>query len=309
MTHPQSEPDREPSPARGPLYGAIEGGGTKIVCATGYSPYSVLDRAVIPTRDPKSTLEQVADFFVEAQRGGGRISALGVAFFGPLGLRRDRSSYGHILATPKTGWSGVDLVGNLASRFKAPIALDTDVAASALAELRLGAGRDVRSLAYVTVGTGIGAGFAPSPERSTRMLHPEAGHLRVRRVPSDDFEGICPFHGDCLEGLASGLAIRARWGCELSALPAEHPAWSVIGTYLGELAGSIALMVSVERIVFGGGVSSERLLPHIRGAARASLSGYVAQLDDGAAFDRYICLPMLGDDAGIAGAFLLAAEA
>ncbi len=293
------------------LYGAVEGGGTKLVCAIARSPDQVLERVTLPTHDPDSTLAAVEDFFAAAQRSQGKLAAIGVAFFGPLELRRDRPSYGHLLHTPKPGWSGTDLLTPLTSRLGVPVALDVDVAAAALAEWRLGAGRNVASVAYVTVGTGIGVGFAPAGEsKAGRLFHPEGGHLPVRRLPGDVFGGICPFHGDCLEGLASGPAIRARWGRELHALPADHPAYGTIGGYLGQLAASIALLVSVERIVFGGGVmSGGALLPHIRAAARSCLNRYIEPLSDDAALEHYICGPALGEHAGLAGAILLAAEA
>jgi fructokinase len=291
-----------------PLYGAIEGGGTKFVCAIGHSPSQVLNRIELPTREPSATLADVMQFFTAAQRAHGSIRGFGVACFGPLDLHKNSASYGHVLKTPKRGWSGVDLLGPLAAQFRVPIAIDTDVGAAALAELQLGAGRDVRSLAYVTVGTGIGGGFAPKLWPQPGLLHPEMGHLRIRRDPSDTtFDGVCPYHGDCLEGLASGPAIRARWHRELNGLALSHPAWSVIGGYLGQLAASITLMASPERIVFGGGVMTNgTLLAHIRGACRDLLNGYLPDLDVTDAFNSYICPPALADQAGIAGALLMA---
>ncbi len=294
----------------GLLLGAIEGGGTKFVCAVGDSPDRIVEHAVIPTRDPDSTLRAVLDFFSAAEQRSGRIGAFGIACFGPLELRQGSPRFGRLLATPKPGWSGTDLVGALRGRFTAPVAIDTDVSGAALAELKLGAGRDVGSLAYVTVGTGIGGGFAPRAREVPQLLHPEMGHLRVQRDPRDaDFRGICPFHGDCLEGLASGPAIRARWGTELNGLELSHPAWSIIGGYLGQLAASIALMASPERVIFGGGVmSNEHLLPHIRRTAGSVLNGYIDALNDAGALERYICMPGLGSRAGLTGAFLLAAQ-
>ena len=300
---------RPPGPDR--IIGAIEGGGTKFICAVGHSAQRVLERMVIPTAEPDVTLGAVLDFFSAAANEHGVITAFGVACFGPLDLRSGSATFGRLMATPKPGWSGVDLVEPLARRFKAPVAIDTDVAAAAMAELKLGSGLDVRSLAYVTVGTGIGGGFAPDEWSGARLLHPGVGHLRVRRDPRDpDFTGVCPFHGDCLEGLASGPAIRARWGKELNALVPSHPAWAIIGNYLGQLAASIALVASPERIVMGGGVMSGGiLLPRVREAARDFLNGYIGPLNDAAALHRYICGPALGDQAGLAGAFLTATQA
>jgi fructokinase len=247
------------------------------------------------------------DFFATAERKFGPISAMGFGCFGPLDLRRKSSTHGHMLATPKPAWSGVNLLAPLLSRFDVPIAIDTDVAAAALAEWRLGGGRGFGSVAYVTVGTGIGADLAPRAELANRLMHPEMGHIGVRRDPRDTFPGACPFHGDCLEGLASGPAIYQRWQCELVGLPPEHEAWSIIGAYLGQLAATMALMLSVECVIFGGGVMANGLvLPHIRTAAAASLNGYLQPLSHAGALDRYITGAQLGGRAGIAGAFLLA---
>ncbi len=294
-----------------PLLGAIEGGGTKFLCAVGYSPEHILDTVVMPTRQPDATLRAALDFFSTAQSKHGLISAFGVASFGPLDLRRSSATFGRVMATPKPDWSGTDLLGAINSRFKVPAAIDTDVGAAALAELTLGAGRDVKSLAYVTVGTGIGGGFAPNVCAGAQVLHPELGHLRVQRHPRDTgFRGVCPFHGDCLEGLASGPAVVSRWGAQMARLESTHPARSIIGNYLGQLAASIALMVSPERVALGGGVmTGGDLLPHIRDTARELLNGYIGPLNETGALERYICSPGLGDRAGLSGAFLLAAQA
>jgi fructokinase len=293
------------------LYGAIEGGGTKFVCAVGRSSEDVLERVVLPTVDAASTMAACVEFFSTAEQKFGRIAAFGFGCFGPLDLRAHQPGHGQMLATPKPGWSRVDLLKPLRSRFAVPIAIDTDVSAAALAEWQLGAGRGLGSIAYVTVGTGIGGGVAPHEPTMRRLMHAEMGHILVRRDPRErDFPGVCPFHGDCLEGLASGPAIQARWGCQLDALPPEHEAWSIIGGYLGQLAATIALMVSVERVVFGGGVMANGLLlPHVRTATANALQGYLEPLSHAGALDTYICAPQLGTRAGIAGAFLLAERA
>lgn len=292
------------------LYGAIEGGGTKFVSAVGYSATDVHESIVVPTSDPESTLRACVDFFVAAERKFGPLGALGFGCFGPLDLRMKSATHGHMLATPKPAWSGVNLLAPLRSRFSVPIAINTDVAAAALAEWRLGSGRGFGSVAYVTVGTGIGADIAPRDQQMSRLMHPEMGHIYVRRDRRDAFAGVCPFHGDCLEGLASGPAIYKRWGCELATLPPQHEAWSIIAGYLGQLAATIALVVSVECIIFGGGVMANGLLlPHIRSAAAASLKGYLQPLSHAGAMDSYITAPLLGGRAGIVGALLLAESA
>ena len=290
------------------LYGAIEGGGTKFVCAVGRSPEDVLESVVLPTSSPAATLTACVEFFTAAERKFEPIDAFGFGCFGPIDLRMHSPTYGQMLATPKPGWSRVDLLTPLRSKFDTALALDTDVSAAALAEWRLGAGRGLGSMAYVTVGTGIGGGVAPNDLAGHRLLHPEMGHIFVRRDARDEgFPGVCPFHGDCLEGLASGPAIQARWRCQLDELPQHHEAWSIIGGYLGQLAASIALMISVERVIFGGGVMANGLLlPHIRAAAANSLQGYLEPLSQPGALDDYLRTPELGTRAGITGAFLLA---
>ena len=294
-----------------PLYGAIEAGGTKIICAAGHGPLEIPEdcRAVVATGAPGPTLAAVAEFFEQVTRKHGALAAIGVAAFGPVDLDTRSSSWGRILATPKPEWSDISIVAPL-ERFGCPIALDTDVNAAALAEARLGAGAGLGSLAYVTVGTGIGGGVVVGDRTIKGLLHPEMGHIRVERDPRDaDFAGLCPFHGDCLEGLASGPAVMARWHSQAEGLPEQHPGREVLGGYLGQLAATIALMLSCERIVFGGGVvSGGRLLPYIRRAASQWLGGYLPVEARAGGFDRYITAPGLGDSAGIAGAFLLALQ-
>jgi fructokinase len=293
------------------LYGGIEGGGTKFVCAVAHSTDRIIDSITIPTTDASATLGECVRFFVSAQQQHGPIAAFGFSCFGPIELRRDAASFGSMMQTPKRGWSGVDVIEPLRSAFDVPIKLDTDVGAAAQAEWRLGAGQGVGSLAYVTVGTGIGGAVAPADPSVSRLMHAEMGHVPVRRNARDlQFAGICPFHGDCLEGLASGPAIRARWGRRLEELPADHDAWPIIADYLGQLAASIALLHSVERIVFGGGVmSGGTLVPYIRQAMLQFLNGYLPPLNDSEFAAKYVCAPALGDRAGITGALLLATDA
>jgi fructokinase len=249
-------------------------------------------------------------FFERVTARHGALAAIGVASFGPVDVDSRSATWGRILATPKPGWSDISLVAPL-ERFGCPIAIDTDVNAAALAEARLGAGVGLGSLAYVTVGTGIGGGLVVADRTIKGLLHPEMGHIRVQRDPRDaDFPGVCPFHGDCLEGLASGPAVVARWHTHAESLTEAHPGREILGNYLGQLAATIALMLSCERIVFGGGVTSGgRLLPYIRKSASHWLGGYLPVDARGGGFDRYITAPGLGDSAGAAGAFLLAMQA
>lgn len=291
------------------LYGAIEGGGTKFICALGSPDAALLVRQAVPTTDPATTLTACRKFF-EGQRGRhGAIRALGIACFGPLQLQRDAPDYGRLLATPKPGWSHADIVGPMRNALDVPIALDTDVGAAALAEWRLGAGRGQRSLAYVTVGTGIGGAVVPQAA-DVRLMHAEMGHVPLRRDARDGaFAGTCPFHGDCAEGLASGPSIRARWGCDLAELDAAHPGRDMIAGYLGQFAACITLMLSPGCIVMGGGVLADgAMLPRVRVAMRGFLAGYLAPLRDAASFDAYVRAPALGADSGIIGALLLARD-
>lgn len=295
-----------------PLYGAIEAGGTKMVCAAGHGPTGIARdcRAVIPTGAPGPTLAAVVEFFEGITDKYGALAAIGIAAFGPVDLDIRSPTWGRILATPKPGWSNVSMVGPL-ERFGCPVVIDTDVNAAALAEAKLGAGAGLGSLAYVTVGTGIGGGVVQANRTIKGLLHPEMGHIRVQRDPRDgEFAGVCPFHGDCLEGLASGPAVLARWQVHAEDLPGRHPGREILGGYLGQLAATIALMLSCERIVFGGGVvSGGGLLPYIRKSASDWLGGYLPVEARAGGFDRYISAPALGDLAGTAGAFLLAMNA
>jgi fructokinase len=293
------------------LWGAIEAGGTKVRCAVARGAGEVVLTRRIATTDPEQTLDAILAFFDEAQAAQGEITAFGVGSFGPLDLNLRSPTYGHILATPKRGWSGTDLVGPLHRRFAKPVAIDTDVNAAALAEIEVGAGRGLRSLAYVTVGTGVGGGSIIAGETVRGLWHPEMGHISVRRDPRDSgFAGVCPFHGDCLEGLVCGPAIRARWGAALDQIDPAREALGIIGGYLGQLAANIALMLCCERIVLGGGVmSGGALLPHIRSSTRSLLNDYLPTDALRGDMGQYITAPGLGEDSGLTGAILLAQRA
>ncbi|MFV3126474.1 ROK family protein [Niveispirillum sp. KHB5.9] len=286
------------------MLAAIEAGGTKFVCGIGDATGSRLTRT-IPTRDPDSTLADVARFLAEAAAEHGAFTAIGIGSFGPLDLDRTSPTYGSIAATPKPGWAGTDMPGFLKARFGVPVAIDTDVNVAALAEARLSG---VRRLAYVTVGTGIGVGFARNGETETGFGHAEAGHIPVRRHADHGiFAGTCPFHGDCLEGMASGPAIKAAWGHSLEGLPPDHPAWDVTATYLGQLCRTLILTTMPERIVLGGGVmAQERLLPLVREATEKQLNGYCGPWTH-EAFTTRIHLPQSQEPPGLVGAYLLAA--
>jgi fructokinase len=292
---------RSAMPADRPLLGAIEAGGTKFVLGVGHGPDAILDQVQIPTRDPETTLAEALAFF---RRHGG-LAAIGIGSFGPLERDRAAAHWGHILATPKPGWSDCDLAGPLARAFGVPVAFDTDVNAAALAEARLGAARDARVSVYVTIGTGIGGGVIADGRIIGGAGHPELGHMRPRRAPDDqDFAGHCPFHGDCLEGLASGPAIIARWGQSLSHLAPDHEAHGLIAGYLAEMCNSLRAALAPDAIVLGGGVmGTPGLFERIVAEAGARDGGYFAL-----PADRVIRRPALAPISGLAGAFLLAAD-
>jgi len=241
----------------------------------------------------------------------GPLSALGLACFGPIELRRESPRYGHILDTPKPGWSGTDIVGALAREFPVPVGFDTDVNGAALAEHRWGSSQNVEDLVYLTIGTGIGGGAIVGGQLVHGLLHPEMGHLYPRKHPRDaDFPGVCPFHGDCLEGLAAGPAIIARCGASLQQLPPDHPQWEIEADYLGQLCASLVLTLSPRRIVLGGGVMNQaRLLPMIRPRLQHWLGGYLRRSELLGEIDSYLVPPQLAARAGILGALALALQA
>lgn len=291
------------------IHGAIEAGGTKFVCAVGDAATGSRRTATIPTRDPDSTFAEVAEFFTQAGDFG-EISGIGIASFGPVGVDPASPDYGRILATPKPGWEGTDLLGRVRAFLDVPLAIDTDVNAAALAEVEA-AGADMRQLAYVTVGTGIGVGLVSEGRPVHGIGHPEAGHILVRRHPAHEgFAGTCPFHGDCLEGLAAGPAVSAAWGAPASELAADHPFWAVEADYLSQLCMTLLLTMAPQRIVLGGGVmKQERLFPLIRNRTADLLGGYVQGARDAAAMERLIVPPACHEPSGLVGAFLLARQA
>ncbi len=286
------------------LLGAIEAGGTKFRCAVADDAGEILSEVRIPTGTPANTIAACLHFF-DSHAPFGQFEAFGIASFGPIDLDKQSKSWGRLLATPKRGWEGTDLVSPFVERYCKAVDIETDVNAAALAEARLGVGRGCLGVAYVTVGTGIGGGAVVNGSPIRGVPHPEMGHLRVARDPRDGFEGTCPIHGDCLEGLASGTAILARWGISLDRLPQDHPGRSILGNYLGQLAAVIMLVLASDRIVFGGGVMREAgLLAHIRHHAHAVLSGYPTD-----SIEARITLPGLADNSGLLGAVLLAVSA
>jgi fructokinase len=295
------------------MFGAIEGGGTKFVCSIGHGLGAEVARVTVPTTTPRETLDRIVEALIPYRD---RLAAIGLACFGPLELDPNAGdAYGGLLATPKPGWSHVPLRATLQARLGVPVAVDTDVNAAALAEVREGALSGADVAAYVTVGAGVGAGVVLGGRPHHGLLHVEAGHVmpppltRVDGRP-DDFGGVCPFHARCVEGLASGTAIAARTGRAPETLRPDDPVWSLVAGYLGHLLASITLVLSPHRIALGGGVlRAEHLRPRVRAALGAVLAGYLPRARLVRDLDAYVVAPRFGDDAGLAGAYLLAADA
>ena len=292
------------------LYGAIEAGGTKFVCAVGSGPDDLRAETRIPTTTPEETIGRAIAFLSEQRESHGRLAAVGIASFGPVDLDPRSPTWGRVTTTPKPGWAQTDLAGPVAAALGAPVAFDTDVNGAALGEGRWGAARGLDTFVYVTVGTGIGGGGMAGGRLLHGLVHPEIGHMLLPRDPvADPFEGCCPFHGDCLEGLASGPAIAARWGRPAAELPFDHPAWALEAEYLALACVNLTLTLSPECIILGGGVMHQRhLFASIRRRFQERLAGYLrspAIVED---VDSYIVPPGLGDRAGMLGALALARE-
>lgn len=287
------------------VVGGVEVGGSKLVCVSGTGPTDVRADACFATTTPKATLARAIDFF----RAQGTLGAVGVASFGPLDLDPASATAGWITETPKPGWSHVDVAGAFRRALGVPVALDTDVNGAALAEQRWGAGAGFDPVVYVTVGTGIGGGAVVGGRRLHGLVHPEMGHMRVARDPADAFPGVCPFHGDCLEGLASGAAIGARRGAPGERLPIDDPVWALEARYLALGLVNVIAVLSPQRLIVGGGVMRHpRLLSWIRAEVKSLLAGYIRATPATDGIDGYIVPPALGERAGVLGALALAYE-
>ena len=293
------------------LFGGIEAGGTKFVAVVGCAPDDIRAELRVPTTLAAATIDAVVQFFREQQATHGPIAAIGIGSFGPLDLRPHSSRFGAITSTPKPGWADTDLAGPFRREFGVPVALDTDVNAAALGEWRYGAAQGIDTVVYLTVGTGIGGGGLVGGRPLHGLVHPEMGHVRVPHdLGADPFPGACPFHGDCLEGLASGPAMAARWGQPADTLPADHPGWALEAHYLALALHNVVCVLSPQRIVIGGGVMEQaHLLPRVRRELRTLLNGYIqaaAVLDE---LERYVVAPALGRRSGVMGALALAEQA
>jgi fructokinase len=291
------------------LLAGVELGGTKCVCILGTGPQDVRAVERLPTGERESTLRRIEEV-LDGWRAQHGFRALGIASFGPVDLRAGSPTHGFITSTSKAGWRDTDVAGRLERRCGVPTGFDTDVNGAAMAEGRWGAAVGLSDYAYVTVGTGVGVGSIVRGRPIFGLNHTELGHIRVVRMAGDRFAGVCPFHGDCIEGLASGPAIEARAGVPASQLAPDHPAWDFVAHGLGQLMHTMVLTTAPARIFLGGGVMSQaHLFERIRQELKRSLNGYVEgpELEDGLA--QYLVPPGLGPMAGPLGALALAADA
>lgn len=282
-------------------FGALEAGGTKMVCAIGNEQGEILERMTIPTEIPEITVPDMISFFQD--KG---IEALGIGCFGPVDLNRNSDTYGYITTTPKLAWANYDMVGTFERALHVPVGFDTDVNGSALGEATWGCTKGLENSMYITIGTGVGAGIISNGKLLHGMLHPEAGHILLSRHPKDDYEGKCPYHKTCLEGMAAGPAIEERWGRKGTELADRKEVWELEAYYIGQALVNYIMILSPERIVLGGGVThQEHMMPLIREEVRRQMAGYICtrQMED---LDHYIVLPSLHDDQGIMGALKLA---
>lgn len=284
--------------------GALEAGGTKMVLAVGSEQGEVFEKKTFPTDIPEHTIPEIIHYFKEKN-----IEALGIGTFGPVDVREDSPTYGRILDTPKLSWKQYDLRKNLQEQLQVPVKVDTDVNAACLGEMTFGDAKGLSDVIYITIGTGIGVGAAVEGRLLHGMLHPEAGHILIRKAPKDSYGGKCPYHKTCLEGLASGPAIEERYGKKPWELSKNAEVWELEADYIAQAMVNYILTLSPERIILGGGIMHQtQLLPLVRQKTLEYLAGYLntPQLQN---IDAYITLPSLKDNQGILGALQLAAMA
>lgn len=283
------------------LLGAIEAGGTKFVCAVSDENLNIIDRVKIPTETPTTTMAAVFEFFDKYD-----LHSMGVASFGPIDVNEGSEKYGHITNTPKLAWRNFNFLKSLKDKYQIPIYWTTDVNGSAYGEYKLGVAKDLESVLYLTVGTGMGGGLVNSGKLFTGLTHLEVGHIIVRRHPDDEFEGICPIHGDCLEGLISGPAVEARFnGQKAVDISLDEPVWDHLAYYLAQALRNYTLTLMPHQIIIGGGIMKKPgLIDKVQSQFKDLWRDYI----DLPNLDQFIVLPGLGDDAGIIGCLVLAKE-
>lgn len=286
------------------LLGALEAGGTKMVCAVGDETGKIMDRISIPTETPEITMPKLIDFFKKYE-----LAAIGIGTFGPADLNPKSETYGHIMATPKLAWKDYDIRGEFERALNIPVGFDTDVNAAALGEATFGCMQDIDTGIYITIGTGVGVGTMVNRKLLHGMLHPEGGHILLEKNPADTYKGKCPFHSNCMEGLAAGPAIEGRYGKKAFDLKDVPEVWELEAEYIAKALVNYILILSPQRIVLGGGVMhQEQLFPLVRKKTVELLNGYVItkEIDN---IDSYIVPPSLNDNQGVMGCIQLAVDA
>jgi fructokinase len=290
--------------------GGIEAGGTKFVCAVGTGPNDVRAEARFPTTTPEETIGSAVAFFREQEERYGPPAAIGIGSFGPLDPKPNSPTYGFITSTPKPHWANIDLAGAIRRELGAPVGFDTDVNVAGLGEYRWGAAQGLTNFIYLTIGTGVGGGVLINGVPVHGLVHPELGHIPLPHDwAADPYKGHCPFHGDCLEGMAAGPAIGERWGRPAVELEPGHPAWELESHYLALALQSFICTLSPERVILGGGVMEQpQLFPLVRWRVQEYLNGYVQSTAILFDIERYIVPPALGNRAGVLGAFAQAQQ-
>ncbi|MBF4805727.1 MAG: ROK family protein [Pseudoleptotrichia goodfellowii] len=280
---------------------AVEAGGTKFICGLGTEEGKIIEKINIPTTNPEETMKRVIEYFKDK-----KFDVMGVGSFGPIDPVKGSETYGYITKTPKPYWSDYNMIGELKKHYDVPMEFDTDVNGAALAESWWGAGKGLKNLIYITVGTGIGAGAVVNGTMLQGLTHPEMGHIFLKRHPEDKFEGRCPFHKDCLEGMAAGPAIEDRWGKKGQELMDKDEVWELEAYYLAQALVNYILILSPQRIIMGGGVmKQQQLFPLIRKNVQKFLNNYVYKKEILEEIEKYIVYPGLGDDAGFIGSIAL----
>lgn len=293
------------------VFAGIEAGGTKWICMIASQPGDIHATTRFATTTPEETIRRALDFIEAQAQQAGELSGLGIGSFGPLDLDRNSPTYGYITSTPKSGWASIDIISPFKKAFDLPVGFDTDVNAAALGEHRWGAAQGLTDFIYLTVGTGIGGAAVVNQGLVHGMIHPEMGHMHLPHDwDADPFPGICPYHGDCLEGLATGPAIQSRWQRRGEDLPPDHPAWVLEAQYLALGITNLIFAFSPQRIILGGGVMKQaQLFPLIRSKVKELLGGYISAPQNLENIEQYIIPPGLGSQAGVLGAVALAQQA
>jgi fructokinase len=293
-----------------PIVAGIEAGGTKCICAIGSGPDDIRAEIRVPTTNPDTTLDELLQFITYYEKANGKLAALGIACFGPLDLSPTSPAFGSITSTPKPGWPNTPVLRIFSEALQLPVVIDTDVNVAAFGEYCWGVARGLENFIYLTIGTGVGGGGMVNGRLMHGLTHPEMGHIRLPHdFQLDPYHGNCQYHGDCLEGLASGPALEKRWGCKAETLAEDHPAWMLEAQYLGYALAGFICTLSPERVILGGGVMQQsHLFPLVRSEVVSLMNGYIVSPMLESRIDEYICPPELGGRAGVCGALALALQ-